>query len=120
MALDPASGHFTYTPGAEDKEHFTVTIQASKAGRQPLWQVVDFDPMPHLPAEQEVFGFALTHAMPDGASVDYIVRSEVLSATPESFNYVTRQTRMSAGAVFDGALSRVFEGRGYGRLRKAA
>jgi hypothetical protein len=29
-------------------------------------------------------------------------------------------TIMSAGAVFDGALSRVFEGRGYGRLRKAA
>jgi hypothetical protein len=27
---------------------------------------------------------------------------------------------VSAGAVFDGALSRVFEGRGYGRLRKAA
>jgi hypothetical protein len=93
MALDPVSGHFTFTPAAQDKEHFTVTIQASKAGQQPVWQVVSFDPMPHLPAEQEVFGLSPTHAMPDAASTDYIVRSDVLSDTAESFNYVTRQTR---------------------------
>lgn len=93
IVLDSVNGHFIYTPAAQDKEHFTVTIQASKTGLQPVSQDVGFDPMPHLQVEQDVFGLAPTHAMPDAASSDYIIRSEVLSNAPESFNYAMRQTR---------------------------
>lgn len=91
MEFNPSTGLFTYTPDAEDKEQFFVEFTAT-GGSESEYQEVEINPTPHLPPEQTVFGID-PKTYPDAEYTDYIVRNEVESETPESFNNVTRHTR---------------------------
>jgi len=92
LSLNPSTQLFSYTPDSQDKESFFVTFKASVInGFQS--QTVEFNPMPHLPAEQSVFGVDPVHAVPDPEDKDYTLVNTIVSETPESFNNEMRETR---------------------------
>jgi hypothetical protein len=87
-----SAGLFSYTPDLQDKEQFSVTFTAT-LGNDSQSQIVEFDPMPHLPPEQVAFGLEPVHAVPDPEDKDYLLVNTILSEVPESFNNVVRNTR---------------------------
>jgi len=92
FSLDSSTWHFSYTPDLQDKEQFSVTFTAT-LGDDSRSQIVEFDPMPHLPAEQVAFGLEPVHAVPDPEDKDYLFINTIMNEEPESFNNVVRNTR---------------------------
>lgn len=91
VTLD-ATNLFSYQPDLNDKSAFTVTFTADD-GIDSIAQNVLISPLPVLPAESIVFGFAPTQPVPDPEGKEYIVRNEVLSDTLVLFNTQCRTTR---------------------------
>lgn len=91
ITFEAASGRFTFTPGANDRQPFTVMFRAERSGRQ-IAQAVDIEPRVVLPRSRAVFGQHPTRPLPATDSIDYLTRTERLNPA-ESFNYVNRQTR---------------------------
>ena len=92
LSMDSSTGLFSYTPDSQDKKPFSVTFTAT-LGDDSQSQTVEFDPMPHLPAEQSVFGVDPVHAIPDPEDKDYVLVNTIVSETKEYFNYEERKTR---------------------------
>ena len=95
IRFDALQGRFRYTAAPEDVSPFWVRFSWSGGPILPLTdtQVVPFQPMRILPAEEQVMGVPPIHPEPDPESTDYIVRSKILSAGTEEFNGATRTTR---------------------------
>ncbi len=89
--FDTATGFFSYTPNAEDKEPFSITFNGMSDGNSTS-QTIDFNPIPRLPDEEKVFGTDPLDP-PDEADTNYVKKEIVTSDTAENFNYIDRKTR---------------------------
>lgn len=90
MTIDPATGRFTYTPAAGDREPIAVTFTATGGG-QSVSQTVEITPVGNLPAEYAMFD-APTQPLPDPEADEYVLK-EVLTNPAGPFNNTTRPTR---------------------------
>ena len=90
LSLNSSTRLFSYTPDSQDKESFFVNFTATLSDAFQS-QTVKFDPMPHLPAEQSVFGVDPVHAVPDPEDKDYTLVNTIVSETQESFNNEMRE-----------------------------
>ncbi len=86
------AGNFFYRPGTNDKAEFTVTFSAT-SGANRLEQIVPIQPIPLLPPEGDLLGVE-RKGVPDPASRDYLVISDVKDTVATPFNHATRPLRV--------------------------
>jgi len=82
--FDPVTKIFSYTPGDNDREVFLVTFHAAQ-GRGDLYQTVQVQPLANLLPEQNILQFK--KPVPDAASSDYLLVSDITNPDLEFFNH---------------------------------
>jgi hypothetical protein len=87
----PLSWLCRYTPDANDKESVLITFR--RFGDGFAQSNISFTPIPLLPDEYLVFDKTPSKGIPDPESKYYLVVTEEVNDTKESFNWVPRATR---------------------------